>query len=258
MSGNTAVVGMSISRAVYIFVRSGTSWSQQAKLTSLTYGDSFGAAVAIDGDSVIVGAPYDEGNRATHGCVYVYVRSGTSWIEEASCYTEAYGLYSNSGGRIGGAVAIRGNIAVVGNQGGQSALVLFRYGGTGQWNQRADYKLIGGGGFGHSVAISGTCDTHCSQGECTVAIGAPYVGDRNSGSAYVLKCGQTRGDVTSGNGVTITEIDTVWIQDAQVVVDGHGAAYPGGSEMLGNSVAIGPDTLAAGAVGEGSVYTFAH
>ncbi len=65
ISGDTAIVGAyldddagSASGSAYVFVRSGTTWSQQAKLTALDGAafDLFGYSVAISGDTAIVGA----------------------------------------------------------------------------------------------------------------------------------------------------------------------------------------------------------
>ena len=98
IDGLTAVVGaprenqsqLTGAGAVYVFVRSGTSWSQQQKLTASdkeVY-DLFGTSVAIDGDNIIVGAPYADhvqlGQPTIYnpGSAYIFVRSGTSWSQQ--------------------------------------------------------------------------------------------------------------------------------------------------------------------------------
>src|SRR6266487_4852373 len=64
MSGDTAVIGApgkdSGTGAAYVFVRSGTTWSQQAKLTASDAApyDAFGIYVALDGDTALIGAVY--------------------------------------------------------------------------------------------------------------------------------------------------------------------------------------------------------
>jgi hypothetical protein len=68
------------SGAAYIYVRSGTNWTKQAYLKA---SDSqsyffFGRAVAIDGDTVVVGAP----SAFPGGSAYVFVRSGTNWTQQ--------------------------------------------------------------------------------------------------------------------------------------------------------------------------------
>ena len=72
----------SSSGAAYVFVRSGTTWSQQAELTSsdLASGDEFGASVGISGDTVVVGSA---GSNNYTGAAYVFVRSGTTWSQQA-------------------------------------------------------------------------------------------------------------------------------------------------------------------------------
>ena len=82
ISGTTAVVGAEGSNsgtgAAYVFVRSGTTWSQQTELTASdgAAGDEFGASVAISGTTVVVGA---FGKNSKAGAAYVFVRSGTTW-----------------------------------------------------------------------------------------------------------------------------------------------------------------------------------
>jgi hypothetical protein len=100
IDGLTAVVGVSreslsgglyLAGAVYVFVRSGTSWSQQQKLTAPNPAiyDLFGYSVAIDGNNIIVGTPYADhvqlGQSSVYNCgsAYIFVRSGTSWSQQA-------------------------------------------------------------------------------------------------------------------------------------------------------------------------------
>ena len=79
--------------AAYVFVRNGTTWSQQAylKASNTDAGDLFGISVAISGDTVVVGAPFeasnatgvngnqDDNNAQQAGAAYVFVRNGTTW-----------------------------------------------------------------------------------------------------------------------------------------------------------------------------------
>src|SRR5688500_10438727 len=64
VDGDTAVVGGVQEESespgiVYVFTRSGDSWTQTARLqaTDTQVGDRFGQSVAIDGDTIVVGAP---------------------------------------------------------------------------------------------------------------------------------------------------------------------------------------------------------
>ena len=115
ISGNTAVVGAygnSGKGAAYILTRSGTSWSQQAKLTASdgASGDTFGSSVSISGDTAVVGA-YLKNSQT--GAAYVFTRSGTSWSQQAKL-TASDGA---SGDYFGSSVSISGNTAVVGVNG---------------------------------------------------------------------------------------------------------------------------------------------
>ena len=73
------------SGAAYVFVRSGSTWSQQAylKASNATANDTFGSAVAIANDTAIVGAPTKTLTAYQTGATYVFVRSGGSWSEQA-------------------------------------------------------------------------------------------------------------------------------------------------------------------------------
>jgi hypothetical protein len=89
ISGDTVVVGApgdddngSQSGSAYVFGRNQTgadNWGQVAKLTASdgAAGDWFGYSVAISGDTVVVGAPYDDDNGAYSGSAYVFERNQT-------------------------------------------------------------------------------------------------------------------------------------------------------------------------------------
>jgi hypothetical protein len=90
IDGDTIVVGAQLAAgnasqtgAAYVFLRSGGVWSQQAKLTASDgeTSDSFGIAVAISGDTVVVGS--DQASLATFtGAAYVFVRSSGVWTQQ--------------------------------------------------------------------------------------------------------------------------------------------------------------------------------
>ncbi len=72
--------------SVYVFTRTGTTWTQQARLTASDgeVGDGFGYAVAVQGVTALIGAPYDDLTvGAEEGSAYVFVRSGAFWREKA-------------------------------------------------------------------------------------------------------------------------------------------------------------------------------
>jgi hypothetical protein len=173
IDGDTLVAGASRSDvsgatdagAAYVFVRSGTTWSQQAKLAaSDRVGfDNFGSAVAIDGDTAAVGSPADNNESGDDaGSAYVFVRSGASWTEQAKLVATdgAAAVY------FGALLALSGDTLLVGaplatHSGAPQAGAAYAFtrpvGGT-TWTQSA--KLVRtapavGDFFGQAVALSG-------------------------------------------------------------------------------------------------------
>jgi len=195
ISGNYAIVGApeynhnanTNAGAAYIFVRSGTTWTQQQKLIASDLGgyDFFGRSVSISGEYAIIGAPlWDIGSSDTiEGVAYIFNRSGTNWSEQQKLIASDAGANDN----FGSSVSISGNYAVVGawpeDEGGSDAGAVYIFVRTGtSWSQQ--YKLIASDSqsndnFGWSVDIDGDY----------VVIGAKN-GDSNvidSGSAYIFK-----------------------------------------------------------------------
>src|SRR5439155_1017417 len=121
VSGDTAVVGAyqystpagTDAGSAYVFVRSGTNWTQQAKLTASNgaAGDLFGYSVALSGDTALVGTLDDTTPAGMNaGSAYVLVRSGINWSQQAKL-TAGDG---QTGDQFGSSVALSGNTAVVG------------------------------------------------------------------------------------------------------------------------------------------------
>src|SRR5262249_61437516 len=118
IDGDTVVVGVSFSLthttpglgAAYVFVRKETTWTQQAKLTARDREvfDKFGSSVAIDGNTVVVGARIAFiGGNPNQGAVYIFERSGTIWGEQAKL-TAMDGAANDN---FGSSVAISGDTA---------------------------------------------------------------------------------------------------------------------------------------------------
>ncbi len=99
------------SGSVYIFHRSGTSWTQQAKLTADDgfVDDEFGRSVSIDGDYVVVGACHDDGSGIDRGSAYIFHRSGTNWSQQTKI-TASNGADFDY---FGCPVSISGNYALI-------------------------------------------------------------------------------------------------------------------------------------------------
>jgi hypothetical protein len=85
---NTAVVGAigerSDSGAVYVFKRTGSSWTEESKLTASDYrgNNHFGSSVAMDADTLVVGSNGDNDKGELSGSAYVFRYTGSSWVPE--------------------------------------------------------------------------------------------------------------------------------------------------------------------------------
>ncbi|MBE7482746.1 MAG: FG-GAP repeat protein [Polyangiaceae bacterium] len=241
VEGDTAIVGAyqddNWQGSAYVFVRNGTTWTQQAKLTAgdPTNGAEFGCRVGISGDTVIVGARW----RAPSGAAYVFTRSGTTWSQQAKLTSDATAGGGVSGGGFGWSVDVSGDTALVSafqdditatDQG--SLFVFTRSGAT--WSQQA--KLVASdAGAGHKlgywVALQGN----------TVLAGAPFHGS-GRGAGYVF--------FRSG---------TAWSEQGKLL-----AADGAAGDNLGNAVAVHGDVAILGAEGDdigtsanqGSAYLF--
>jgi uncharacterized protein (TIGR03437 family) len=229
--------------SAYVFTRSGNVWSQKQKLTANdgTANDHFGSSVAMNGDTIAIGAEYDSiGVPRSLGSVYVFARSGGGWIQQQRLNP----IDPAAAQGFGFSVALSGETLVVGvlddnsyTPGSEgSAYVFVR--NNGMWTQQQ--KLIANDGKFHnylstSVAISGE----------TIAVGAFYdtVGENpEQGDVFVFS--RTGG---------------VWTQQQRLIAN-DGAV----EDAFGTSVALSGETLAVGTqrddIGEkknqGSAYIF--
>lgn len=160
LSGNTLVVGSILdddqgvnAGAAYVYTRTAGVWSLQQKLTASDgdTSDAFGASVAIEGDTLIVGAESDDNLEANSGSAYVFVRSAGSWSQQAKL-VQADAVFNDT---FGSSVDISGDSVIVGAWIKGAAYVFTRTGTS--WSQQQ--KLTGadgsGGQFGQSVSIDG-------------------------------------------------------------------------------------------------------
>ncbi len=198
LDGDTALVGAtgdddagSASGSAYAFIRDGSGvWTEQAKLTAsdAETGDSFGASVALDGDTALVGAHRDDDGSLDSGSAYVFTRDGAGvWTEQAKLTaSDAAGF-----DRFGVSVALDGDTALVGawlddDAGSQSgSAYTFTRAAPGVWTEQSKLTASDAAAFdrfGVSVALDGD----------TALVGA-YLDDdagSSSGSAYVFQCGE--------------------------------------------------------------------
>jgi hypothetical protein len=173
IDGDTAIVGAfrddtvkgPDSGSAYVFVRNGTTWTQQAQLRANdgVNADGFGVSVALDGDLALVGAYREDNAGGTDaGSAYVFVRGpdGT-WIQVQKLVASD-GAAADGFGR---SVAVSGETLVVGASMDDtpvgadtgSVYVFGRSGGT-AWQQRQKLTtadIAAGDEFGLSVAIDG-------------------------------------------------------------------------------------------------------
>jgi trimeric autotransporter adhesin len=183
LSGNTLAVGAPVDGSLKgrcaVFTHDGANWTEEAILSgsNSSTNDTFGISVAISGDTIVVGAPYEDtglagGSKGTpdddYGAAYVFQRTGVVWSEQAILQAGNRRIKDN----FGEAVAIAGDLIVVGAQGednnlngmedsafvSSGAAYLFERNGA-AWTQRNYLKGSNsafGSSFGRSVAIEGT------------------------------------------------------------------------------------------------------
>jgi hypothetical protein len=167
---NTTVIGASektigpnsAQGQAYVFVRSGTMWDEEAKFTASdgAANSKYGSTVSISGDTALIGAyKTTVGNNAAQGAAYVYVRSGTTWSEQAKLTASdgaAQDQFGISVSVSGDTAGVGANQAEVNGNPGQGAAYVFARTDT-TWSQYA--KLISSNGsgndsFGAAIALS--------------------------------------------------------------------------------------------------------
>jgi hypothetical protein len=285
IDGDPSDTSMHEAGAVYVFTRAGETWAQQAyiKASNTRAGLGFGASLALDGDTLVVGAPAESSNAtgvggdqtgssaAGAGAVYVFTRAGRTWTQQG--YLKASNSVAGIG--FGASLALQGDTLVVGAPGESSgasgvdgeqhdssalesgaAYVFTRSGAT--WTQASYLKAsnthprtrapfppprgphdagppsshLDAASFGASLALSGDTLAVGSPGEMSRATGIG--GDQsdtslaNAGAVYLFR--------RSG---------TTWAQEAYVKASNASA----GSDF-GSRVVVDGDTIAIGAFGE--------
>jgi hypothetical protein len=121
VSGDTVVVGAPQAGpggALYVFVRRGTGWSDATETAKLTVADAgsadrLGSSVAIDGDTIVAGAPGAENGR---GAVYVFLKTPGGWQTGAQRIQLA-ASDAAAGWHLGQSVAISGSTVLAGAPG---------------------------------------------------------------------------------------------------------------------------------------------
>ncbi|HRI71087.1 MAG TPA: FG-GAP repeat protein, partial [Polyangium sp.] len=111
-ASNVSVTGNNGQGSAYVFVRNGTTWTEQTKLIASdgAAGDRFGASVALSVDTALIGA-YNTyaGTNIELGSAYVFVRNGATWTEQA----ELIASDRQKGDSFGRSLALSGDTAVI-------------------------------------------------------------------------------------------------------------------------------------------------
>ena len=208
ISGDTAVVGAWLddnangtdAGAAYVYERNqggANAWGEVAKLTASDGAatDAFGWSVAIDGDTIVVGAYRNDTGASNAGKAYAFERNqggANAWGEIATMQ----GTGAAMDDQFGYSVAVSGTIVAVGahradtlgTDSGTVFIFVRNQGGPGNYGQFAQVDASDGAAddfFGRAVAFEGTTLVVGALGSDEIALdtGAAYVFDQNLGGA---------------------------------------------------------------------------
>lgn len=190
ISGDTMVVGApndddngENTGSAYIYTRSGGTWTQQQKLvgpvtpSNAGVHGTFGTLVAIDGNTVLI-------NDAVQSAVYVYVRSGSTWSEQALLDVRDITMFLPTDVAISGDTAVIGSSFAGATMAAPGKVVVFQRTGT-SWTEQARLGAVNPspyGQFGHAVDIDGD----------TIVVGAPSytsLPDKDSVTVFTRNAG---------------------------------------------------------------------
>ncbi len=267
--------------AAYVYFHDGSQWTQHTYLKASNPSVSFGTSVAIEGDTIVIGADNEKSNATgvngdqtdtsliQAGAVYVFTRdTSDNWSQQAylkaSNTQEGTTIAGSSGALFGSAVAISGDTIIVGAKGeksnttgvngDQSDASLFRAGAayiftrdnSGTWSQQAYLKASNtteSDDFGTSVDIDGDI----------VVIGASSEDSANPG-VNPADPSDSPDHQTAGAAYIFSRSGTTWTFRAHLK-----SAAPQDFGLFGISVSIEGETIAVGApyeVDQGRTYIF--
>ncbi|WOE74591.1 FG-GAP repeat protein [Alterisphingorhabdus coralli] len=210
--------------AAYLFARRGSDWQQLAKLTAenAAAGDEFGYSVAIDGDTLAIGAPRNDSVADDAGAVDIFEKANGQWRQTAVLSAPD----GAAGDVFGISLSLSDSRLLVGadltDQGGEnagSAYIFRREAGDWQFETKLTARDADAGDlFGIRVHLDGDL----------ALIGAARDDERaeNAGAAYIFR-----------------RTDREWQQEAKLIPP-DGAA----NDRFGTRVAVSGDTLAVGSI----------
>jgi hypothetical protein len=292
IQGNTIVVGAwgndefgTDAGAAYVFVQKEGFWEQDAKLTANDgeAGDSFGTAVSIKGNTILVGASFDDDMAEGAGAAYIFVKKGRTWIQDEKLTASDGSEYA----KFGNFATINENIILIGasNDNGAGAAYVFVQ-NKGAWTQ--EVKLVADDGdvgdkFSYALSSTGNLVVIGAYGndEFGTDAGAVYVFVRKAkvwsqqakltasdaaahdnfgysacvhGDTIVIGARQCD-DVASDAGAVYVfqRHGDAWLEEAKLTASNGQAG-----DSFGFSVCLRGGTLVVGAhyAGPGSVYVF--
>ena len=258
VSGDTVVVGANMedmlseeAGAAYVFRRDEGGvdhWGEVKKLlaSDAQFRDEFGGSVAVNGDTVVVGANMEDAGGSEAGAAYVFQRDEggvDNWGEVKKLLASDAQEFDF----FGQSVAVSGDTTIVGafgeDAGGSAAGAAYVFqrdqGGADNWGEVT--KLTGSDAlaadfFGQSVAVSGDTAVVGARG----AFAGEFPGAVVGGAAYIFE----RDEGGAGNWGEVTRL---------TASDAHRG------DFFGTSVAVSGDTVVVGApvrAGGGAPYVF--
>ncbi len=235
ISGNFAIVGAPSDDnganvdqgSVYIFFYNGTTWNQVQKIDHFTGGpgDQFGYSVCMRGNTVIIGAPYDDiGGNNSQGSADVYGYNGSIWVFQDRL-TAADGAVTDN---FGFDVSVDGVYAFAGApfddvtpNADQGSVYQYFFNGTNWVFQLKLTNTVGptaGDRFGTSVSVSGT---YCVIGEpfsgLSDEMGAAFV-FHNSGFGWLFHQHLSPPGFINGNGSAYSGMNVAMSGDYFILV----------------------------------------
>ena len=240
----TATVGGVVSQgAAYVFTQSNGTWSESQKLIASDGAlfDNFGASVALDGSTLVVGANgATVGGNPAQGAVYVFTESNGTWTQTQKLTANdgaAYDNFALSVALKGSTILVGSPHAAIGGNAGQGALYVFTE-SNGTWSQTQKLAASDGAtndSFGESVALEG---------------GTALIGAYNA---------TINGHIWQGAVYFFTESNGSWSEGQKLTAsDGTAGANFGNAVALNGSTAlIGADASTVGSnTYQGKAYLF--